>query len=486
MEKSKRNLILILFAYLVLYSILYIGLPMSEDESNIYYVSEKWNEGHTPYKDYSGDSKTPGMYYYTSAVLSFTDSIQALRFGALMANMLSAVLVYLICNILFSDRKTVKSTLAAALFMVINLMPGMNGYFFQVDRLFVLFSLASVYFFLKHINLLDSKKYAVAAGLAAGIALVFKQLAITLPLLFVIFFLYLIITKQKQFKKVFLNGAILIGGFAIPVVLVILHFSLIGGLDSMIYWAVNGVTNQYNTESIFLHPETINSLARIYQFSVMAPFWLASLVVSLVFIVKLFKNKISRSEMFLLLWLISTLHVMVLLLAFQASQFAPLAIMTAVFFVDFKPPKNSAKKYLTYTIMIFMIFLSLSVNIYSEYNLQTTRKAFYQQEIDAAKYIKDHTVEGEAIYMFGYRPSIFILSNRDPPPNAPVLANFNIQVKGVYENVTIMILKEQKINYIIHETMTKPEDAPVLFDYIQNNYKVETTIGRFVIYKRNQ
>ncbi len=478
-QYSKKNLFLVLFIYLVVTSVLYMNLPMSEDESNIYYVSDKWNEGVTPYKDYAGDSKTPGIYYYTSTLLRFTDNFQILRLSVFFVNILSAVFVFLICSYLFDNKK---GLYASAAFLIINLLPGMNGYFFIVDRLLVLFSLAAVYFYLRS---KDDLRLIFITGLLTGIALVFKQLAITLPVLFMIFYLCLTIARQKSLKKTIFHSSILIIGMAIPVILVVLHFAAIGGLSQMVYWIVSGVTNQYDAESIFVHPETITSLNHIYQFSVMAPFWISSLIVSLALIIKLFRRRISKNELFLLLWLVSTLHVMLLLLAFQASQFAPLAIMTALFFVDFLPKSNTPfKKVLVYGLIIFMIVLSASVNIYSEYNLQTTRRAYYQQEVDVSAYIQSHTSPRETIYVFGYRPSIFILSDRDPPANAPVLGNFNIQVKGTYENTTIMVLEDQKIRYIVHETMTRPEDAPVLFDYIQENYNIETAIGRFVVYRR--
>ncbi|MBI4162339.1 MAG: glycosyltransferase family 39 protein [Candidatus Aenigmarchaeota archaeon] len=489
-EYSRRNLVLILFAYLVVSSILYINLPMAEDESNIIYVSQKWNEGHIPYKDYSGDSKTPGMYYYTAFLLKFTDSMPILRSSIFLVNILATVFLFMIASNLF-DKK--KGLLSAMLFLLLLLMPGMNGYFFIVDRLFVMFSLAAVYFFVKQIKN-RSIGYILVSGLMAGIALVFKQLAVTLPALFIIFFLCVVVNdakrpnafRQRKLAKTTVDSFILLIGIAIPVLIVVFHFAALGGLNSMAYWVVKGVTNQFDAESIIVHPETITSLNHIYQFSVMAPFWISSLIVSLALAVKILRKKVSRNEFFLFLWLLSTMHVMVLLLAFQAGQFAPLAIMTGLFFIDYRKKlgRTKAQKTLVYALIVFMIGLSASVNIYSEYNLQTTRRAFYQQEIDVANYIQSHTAQGENIYVFGYRPSIFLLSDRDPPANAPVLGNFNIQVKNTYENATITVLENQKTNYVIHETLTKPEDAPVLFSYIQKNYDIEATIGRFDVYRR--
>ena len=212
----------------------------------------------------------------------------------------------------------------------------------------------------------------------------------------------------------------------------------------------------------------------------MAPIWIPSLIISLLFVIKLFRRKISDKELFLLLWLVSNLHVLLLLLDFQASQYAVLSVMAAVFFIDFRKPSTNGKKILVYAALAFIILLSLSLNIYSEYNLQTTRHAFYNQEIDAANYVKERTIQGEPIYVFGYRPSIYILSQRDPPATVPVMANFNIQIKGKYENETISAL--QNIRYIVHETMTPPGEAPAIYKFIQENYNIETTIGRFIIY----
>src|SRR3989338_1434954 len=429
MKYTKQTLFLVLFAYLVITSVLYINLPMAEDESNIYFVSQKWNDGHVPFKEYFGDSKAPGMYYYISAFIKITDNIQVLRFSIFVANLLSAVFVYLICMKLFDGepaRVSRKSITAAAIFLAVNIFPGMNGYFFINDRFLVLFSLISIYFFLKSEN---SRYYILASGITAGIATVFKQLGVTLPLLFILFYLCLYLRKKKKFKSAFSDSAILIAGFVVPLLLVALHFFVLGGLNEMIYWTSSGVSHEFNARSYILHPEEIIALGHLYQFSVMAPIWIPSLIISLLFVIKLFRRKISDKELFLLLWLVSNLHVLLLLLDFQASQYAVLSVMAAVFFIDFRKPSTNGKKILVYAALAFIILLSLSLNIYSEYNLQTTRHAFYNQEIDAANYVKERTIQGEPIYVFGYRPSIYILSQRDPPATVPVMANFNIQIK---------------------------------------------------------
>jgi len=482
----RKWLILILIVYIFLNGILYIRIGLMPDESNLLFTTKMMTQGFIPYKDYATDIKAPGMYYYLYPFLLITENWAIIKFSAFFINALSSIFLFMFVRRIFSEKV---AFLSSILFLIVMSLPGTTGYTLTADRFVVLFSILTAYSF--HRSFTD-RKYLIISGIFLGLAFIFKQTGIMLIVFIFLFYLMNFLTNRnkKYAKNMFMSFFLILLSFAIPVILVILHYAYVDGLDKMIYWTTEGVFNHYK-DSYIINDFIIRiaTIENAYQFSIMSIIWLLSLSMILLILFKFIKNSASQNDIFLLAWIIGVSYPFIVILKYYMLLTVPMVILTSVCLIEIFKSFKKENLYLKSTVLTFfflLIILSLSVNLYSEYNLQRYQPKLFSDIIKTSEYVKENTKSNEKIFVLGYAHEIYLFSGRNPP-----LGMFYLYLKPTInqtqEESTIGILSDNDIKIIVIAYTDQPikDYIPDEYNYIQKNYNKEKTFGLFDIYRKN-
>ena len=195
-----------LYISVFLFSILgYIALwpYLGYDESLWTYVGRLWVRNGIPPYTGTVENKTPGIFYiYALSDFLFKDSIFFIRILGVFA-------VIITSNVLFLITKKLHSRLAGVFGMYIfGLSMGwtlLDGFAFsQAETYMILFSTVAFYFILIAKNHIRSNVFVFIAGASMGLAIAFKQIALTTLVAFVIVFLIYTV-KAYEFRNKFIG-----------------------------------------------------------------------------------------------------------------------------------------------------------------------------------------------------------------------------------------------------------------------------------------
>jgi hypothetical protein len=142
--------------------------------------------------------------------------------------------------------------------------------------------------------------------------------------------------------------------------------------------------------------------------------------------------------------------------------------------------KKDFKNVYIITTIILLASSSLAYSLITGYQLYERREQLFKEQMLSADYIIQHTSENESILVFPYEPSIYFLTGRNPPIKYLLLNDVMVSDQE-YQ----YILKQLDfVNYIvIYDNQTKPKK---IYEYIIDNYDIETSIGPYTIYYRVQ
>ena len=148
-----------------------LELPLERDEGEYAYAGQLMLEGMPPYVG-AYNMKLPGIYLaYTTILGAFGQTVWAIHFGLLLANLASIGLVFLIGRSLMDGREALCS---AAAFAVLSAHASVTGLFANSEHFVVLPMLAGTLLLLKAIEN-DRLWQWGGAGLLMGTAFIMKQ-----------------------------------------------------------------------------------------------------------------------------------------------------------------------------------------------------------------------------------------------------------------------------------------------------------------------
>lgn len=148
-----------------------------------------------------------------------------------------------------------------------------------------------------------------------------------------------------------------------------------------------------------------------------------------------------------------------------------------------------------------LIFSTVGVISSSGYLFQKGNSLNFNEQMQTADYIRSHTAENEKIFVFSFEPSIYFLSDRDPPTEYVDLA----EPMFYDENTENRVIEQIKVNNVTYIVLTvyrgavergviegvfggklarSPCEPPHIYEFIQDNYKIEKSIGPFDIYRK--
>jgi hypothetical protein len=215
-----------------------LDLPLDRDEGAYGYIGANLASGTMPYRD-AFDHKPPGIYVFYAFASLGPDKVTSIRLASAILFAASLLLVFGITARLYGRTAGLVAALAwAALGNSVQLGAARaNG-----EQLMVPFLLLALWSFQKGIKK-GSARWLLASGLATGIAVLMKQVAV-LPALALFAFLGLRAVGQRDWRRSTAAASVLAVGAALPLLATVIYFGAAGALDEL-YSAVVTFNSTY-------------------------------------------------------------------------------------------------------------------------------------------------------------------------------------------------------------------------------------------------
>lgn len=491
METRKRYVFILLFIlFATLPYFLYLSASIFVDEGLFMFVGSKIVQGSIPYHDYI-DSKPPGIFYLLAFVFSiFGKSMYVARATLFFFNTLSAIILFLIGKRLWNEKV---GMLSSILFLIGVSIPAFHGYHVITDPFMVFFGLLAVLFFFQS---KERAIYLILSGIALGLSVIFKQIA-GLLLLTILFFylskLHIPENRTRAYLRNFIRSMSLISsGFFIPLLLVSFYFFSANALSDMIYWTI--------VAPIKLYGHTFELLRLGYGFVSYSVVWIFAFVSVLTICYEFITKRGVDKEIFMVIWWICSLYPLTIRQSglYFIQILAPACLLSSMLLIKIRQMEINYLKIFSLICVFSLTFSSIGVIGYTGYLFQKGSPLYFNEQLQTANYIKSHTAENEKIFVFIYQPSIYFLSDRDPPTEH--LDLFTDMFYKNRENSIIEQIRENNVKYIIMadnmgviERMISNESSPSeralrrashIYNFILNNYNLEESFGSYEVYKK--
>ena len=478
---------------------LYLHGSLSPDGSFYMFIANSILYGSVLQKDYYNAGAYPAFYYLLALVFSiFGKSFYAARAVTFIFNALSAVIIFLIGKKLWNKET---GMVASILFLIGISIPAYEGYYVLTEPFMVFFGLLGVLLFFKS----ERWIYLILSGILFGVSALSKYPGgLFLAAIFVFYLLKLWIPENRTkiyIKKSIKNLFLIACGFLVPILLGAFYFWSVGALDSFVYRTALFIISRYG--------RSFDIFSIVYQFLSYSIVWILSSVSISIIAYEFITKKSKDKELFTIIWLFAFLY------TFTARQFghyvvqilppacllASVALMKIYPILSFKSVKESLSKreHLKIFVIICIVALvmsSVAADAYGGYRLQKNRLIWFDEQLQTAEYIKSHTSPNEKILSFSYEPSIYFLSDRNPPTEFLFLGKSVVDEEREYH--IIDQIKESNIRYITvcnyysfiqNQTLiinNKSSMSQHIYEFIIDNYVKETSIGRFDVYRKKK
>jgi hypothetical protein len=208
------------------------NLPLERDEGEYAYMGQLLLQGVPPYK-LAFTMKLPGTCAaYAVMMAVFGETPAGIRIGMILVTTLSSILVFLLGKRLYG---TLTGTIAGITYIFLAIRPGVLGLEGHATHFVVLTAMAGILLLLRAIDR-EATSLFFASGLLFGLSFLMKQ-----PGIFFGFFAgcYWLWTEWKRglaWKNVVLRGGALVGGVALPYLLLCLWLWRAGVFANFWFW----------------------------------------------------------------------------------------------------------------------------------------------------------------------------------------------------------------------------------------------------------
>lgn len=464
---------------------IYLKVGLEVDESFYLVNAESILAGSLTQHDSWGIGIYPAFYCILSFILFiFGKSVTIPRIILYMINGLNAIIIFKIGSDLFNEKV---GKVASVLFLIAVLIPKFENYFVLIEPFMLFFGLIGIYFFLKSENNVS----LVISGFFFSIAALCKTVGLFYVAVAGLFYIFNLRNSENQNKEYIVSSikkmSLVTFGFMIPITIGYLYFSHIGSISTYFLFPAIKFTSTREQQQF-----NIESLIRLFlSYSIL---WIFALMTMFVFGFKYISGKYSKQTLFII---ISFLIFLYPLSSRQYGHYVipvlPHASILASIFIVSNFPKiklGSVKKsyiikdYLRIFAFICILGLIVSCLIYDIQYINRTLnngKNTYQEQLETSSYIKSHTSENDSIFVLGYEPSVYYLSDRKPLTSILIFDVYRYNEK--LENEIINKLKTDDV-YVIKAPFYDTNYFVNLSSYVDTNYEPEKSIGEFQICKK--
>ena len=472
----------------------YFRLGIYRDEGVFLCIGDQILKGALPYKD-CFDHKPPAIYYLMAIVITLLGkSIVALKATVLSFNIGTAIIIFFIGKKIFSENIGVISSF---LFIVGMSLPAIEGFYAQTEPFLVFFStLGILLFIIFHEK--ENNLFLLLSGVSIGISILFKQSAIFTLFPILIFFILQSYIKEISLKRNLKKISIIIPGVLFPILFVISYFWLHGALNEFFY---DVITFNKIYSGMFLNiPLMIKSHINIFKHLGII---LILAIISSVYICWKSINENNKNiniQIVIVIWLVlSFIPTFIRALPYYYVQvIPPVSLFASVGIIEtikgLTSPNNKNIRFLKVFVVVCLMLFLLITAYYNVRSLPADEKIIrymnttYEEQVQIGEYIEANTVLNEYIYAFDTNPEVYVLSNRSPPTKYIYLLPWNSN--PVIQKEIIEDISRYNIQYIvvskgrIYNNGTHAY-APLIYNYIIQNYHIVKSIGNTNIYKKN-
>ena len=213
-----------------------LSIPLERDEGSFAYIGHWLLKGQELYTDML-DSKLPGLYtYYAFFTTLFGYNATGVHIGLLVANMASAVCLYLLAKELYNP---LVAAIATSFFMFLVISPNLVGFAAHATQLLTPFVLGSFLLFWKGIRSNRTRLFFLS-GILMGIAFSIKQQSAIYGILIAVMWwpARLLWYKRENSRLPVLEWLLLGAGGFLPLALIVVYFVLVGRIDEFYNWTV--------------------------------------------------------------------------------------------------------------------------------------------------------------------------------------------------------------------------------------------------------
>ncbi len=478
---------LFIFVSLLFGQLIYIRNFIGPDEAYYLFKAESILSGSLNQRDSWVVGGYPAFYGILSLVLFiFGDSIIYPRIILFIINGLNAVLIFKIGSFLF-DEKVGK--VACILFLIGVLIPTFQMYMVLTEPFMLFFGLIGIYYFLKS----DDTFHLVLSGFLFSISSLCKTIGLFYIASIGLFFILNLHDPQNRNKSYIISSikkmSLITFGFIIPAFIGYLYFHHIDSVST--YFIFQAMKFIYVLEE---EPVDITGLLKI--FISYAAIWVLSLVAIFILGYKYIRSNYNEKILFIAILFIISLYP--LTSRQYGHYFIPVlphaCILASILIINTFPKfrlksvketflKRDYIQIFTITCIIGMVTSSFVYDLYLANTTVHNGRIIYKEQIDTSNYIISHTLDNDSIFVFTYQPSIYYLSGRKPVANIIIFDKFRHSEK--LENEIINKLKNGNIYVITQGQYSKPSYFSNVSMFINNTYKLETSIGIYNIYTKN-
>ena len=483
LSRSQLLFILLFILFGVIVPITYISAPLHVDESTFLVIGNSIKDGSLLYKDVA-NIKSPGVFYLSALVFSVVGkSFIAVRILTYLVHIISAFLMYRLGKKI-ADKNI--GMIASLLFLIGVYIPQFHGYRYLTESYAVLFTLLSMFFFLK-----EGYRAKFITGLALGIGIIFKQTAIFLFGVFLLVYLLNLRYQTNRTKGYIVNSVknlIFISlGTAIPLLIVFLYFFAMGAAYEMLYYTIFTSTSTFGS--------SLSGIMDVLIIDILSylPIWLLSLSMVLVVGYNYLKGKTLNAKYFLLtLWL----------LVFSYNSFLrgshrilfvipPATILAALLFYDLyknlkKKPNSLQLKCFIVSTFLIIVGISSALNIYERVSMSYWT---VDDQIKSAAEVEPYIDDGK-MYTFPFQNHLFFFSNLTPYTRiiGDIYSTESIDevIRDLEtNNVTYIVAIKDAMDTLESGEQTTRYTPPkyIFYDYIVDHYQPVETLEYYYIYK---
>lgn len=453
-KRTFNTKILVLFFLFLLFLILRLPSliePYWYGDEGIYQViGQALFKGETLYTDIY-DNKPPLLYVLYGLVNGDQLLIRTL---SLFAGLLSLVGIFTLSIKLFN--KVTPAIITSSIFTILFATPFIEGNIANAENFMLVLLLTAGYLiYIQHKN--SNKKYIFTAGVLLGLAFLFKIVAVFDFIAFFIFLLSCLMTgKHTRINKRTMHIILLyITGFLAPFIITCCYFLLQGNFIEFFQASFFG-----NVQYVGWGNDFLNIPQGLLIIKVL-------LVIIFTSVIYFHKDKLSKSELFIYLWLCFSVfsaffsgrpythYVLVLLPAYCLS-------IGLIFIQQTKTAKiRTTSLLICATMMITLFFPFYSVTKTLHYYQNTIQyvtgkispviyRDFFDPKVNRdyalAEFIRSHTIPSDSLFIWGNNAQIYALSDKTPITKYTVAYHVNDETAF---SLTQKAIDSERPKYII-------------------------------------
>lgn len=455
------------------------------DESLWSYIGRVWNRNGIPPYTGSVENKSPGVFIlFAISDYIFNGSVLFVRIIGVFAIITSSYFIYLFCKRIHSKLSGILAMYIFGLAMGWFLFDGFC--FSQTETFMLLFSIIAFYFIIHIDNKKNLIKMLLLSGLSMGVAISFKQIAVTT--LMALFAFFLIYSSQGKTITQKIIGVIIISVGAILSFLAIYLILLFFGVSLMEYiegtWLI--LINKGSAAPNF--DMRMNNFSNIFIHSKFIIFYLFLLLIF--YKTKIFKNKYLIA---LLGWLIIDfigVNASGYYYGHQIKQLLlPIVILSGISIANFfnrTSFSNSKNIQVLFVITVILLFFPYKQFKYTASLISKKQETPIYEEL--GEWIEKNTNEKDYIYVLGENANLvkaLYCSNR-------------LSSSKYFHSIFITSDKERQI--VFNDLQNNPPfyilnepDFPIIkklygentFNFINKNYTSFCKKDGYEVLKRN-